>query len=357
MEILPNTGPQAEKFKNRLNQWLESVPQWHDNFVWTPNEKPAWCAPGKPLAQSTVALIGTGGFHLKNQPPFDVDNPFGDASFRLIPACSDPADIAISHTHYDHSEADHDINCMFPITRLWELKEQGVIGDVAENFYGLNGFIPNPARLISETAPQILSQLKKDSAEVVLLTPDSANGHRAVGLLQDAFEKAGIVTISITLKPEVTLFMNIPRAAYIRYPYGYSAGPAFQPDLQREIIRETLLLIDQISKPGTVVKLPYRWSGVKGDPTIQSAEPRTQLLINGIDEMIKLLEEIVVDMQNAQQTENSTMQPDPHKLAFYQSQVLRARKLASLFENEAIDQVHSIRNLSGPIKYLREEQK
>lgn len=116
---------------------------------------------------------------------------------------------------------------------------------------------------------------------------------------------------------------------------------------------ETLKLIEQISEPGTVVKLPYRWSGVKENTGIQSAEPRTQLLINEIDKMLKQLDEIVADMQNAQQAENAKTEPNAHKLSFYQSQMLRAKKLASMFENEAIDQVHGIRNLSGPIKYLR----
>ncbi len=353
MEILLKTGPTAEKLHARLNAWLKSFPEWHDNFVWTPNQTPAWHQPKKPLNQSTVALISTGGIHLKNQPVFEVSAPFGDSSFRVIPSDSDPRDLMISHTHYDHAEADHDINCTFPITHLQSLKQEGVIGHVAPRFYGLNGFIPDPRTLVTETAPTLTEMLLEDGVDVVLLTPGSAICQQTIGLLQDAFEKAGISTISITLKPEVTLFMNVPRAVYIRFPYGYSVGPALQPLLQKDIVRKTLELIDQIQEPGTVVKLPYRWAGVQAVSQIRSAEPRTQALINHIDQMLELLKGIETDMAAAQQEEHQKPTPDQHKSAFYISQAQRAAKLAALLENDAIDQVHGLRNLSGPIFYLR----
>ena len=41
--------------------------------------------------------------------------------------------------------------------------------------------------------------------------------HQSVGLLQDAIERAGISTISLSVRPEVTLNMNVPRAAYVRF--------------------------------------------------------------------------------------------------------------------------------------------
>ena len=257
------------------------------------------------------------------------------------------------HTHYDHFEADIDINCMFPITHINTLLKEAYIGGVSRQFYGLNGFIPNPQRLLDETAPLLLKSLQEDKTDIVLFTPGSAICQQTIGLLQNEFEKAGIATISITLKPEVTLFMNVPRAVYIRFPYGYSAGPAFQPDLQKKIIKETLSMVHEIKKAGTVVRLPYRWAGVCTDDRIMSAEPRTQKLINHIDIMLAMLEEIQADMRTAQEEETKKLTPDTHKLSFYASQAQRAARLAALFENDAIDQVHGLRNLAGPIMYLR----
>ena len=98
MEIIAKTGPQAEKYKEKLDQWLQSFPKWHENFVWMPNSQAAWCVPIKPLAESNIALISTGGIHLKNQPAFEVDAPFGDSSFRVIPSDTHPGDLTIAHT-------------------------------------------------------------------------------------------------------------------------------------------------------------------------------------------------------------------------------------------------------------------
>ena len=85
--------------------------------------------------------------------------------------------------------------------------------------------------------------------------------HQTVGLVQNSIEKASIATISMSLKPEVTEQMNVPRAVHIRFPYGYSVGPAFEPDKQLQIMKEALQLIYEIQEPRTFVKLPYRWRG------------------------------------------------------------------------------------------------
>jgi len=85
--------------------------------------------------------------------------------------------------------------------------------------------------------------------------------HQTVGLIQNIIEGVGIATISMSLKLELTEQMNVPRAAHIRFPYGYSVGSAFQPAEQIKILKEALQLIYTIEKPRTFVKLPYRWRG------------------------------------------------------------------------------------------------
>ncbi len=85
--------------------------------------------------------------------------------------------------------------------------------------------------------------------------------HQSVGLIQNVLEGAGLATISMTLKAEVTEQVGVPRAAVIRFPYGYSVGAAFDADMQRNIVKDALNLIYQIEQPRTIVKLPYRWRG------------------------------------------------------------------------------------------------
>ncbi len=170
-DVFPQEGDEVERLKSRLDAWLESVPKWHDHFVWSPNDAPAWADLKKPLNQCKVALVTSAGIYLNTQEPFDVESEFGDWSYREIPADSNPGDLKISDTHYDHSEADADINCIYPISHILTLKSEGVIKDVASNHYGFMGYVPDPEKLIHETAPEVAQKLVEDEVDLVFLTP------------------------------------------------------------------------------------------------------------------------------------------------------------------------------------------
>lgn len=83
--------------------------------------------------------------------------------------------------------------------------------------------------------------------------------HQSVGLIQGAIEEAGISTISITVRPEVTLNMQVARAAYVRFPTGNPVGEPHKPHQQRTILRGVLHALEAIQEPGTVLEMPYRW--------------------------------------------------------------------------------------------------
>src|SRR5437867_3384412 len=54
----------------------------HDEFVSFPAEPLNWTALAKPLTECTVALVTTGGVHLREQTPFAVYEEVGDWSWR-----------------------------------------------------------------------------------------------------------------------------------------------------------------------------------------------------------------------------------------------------------------------------------
>lgn len=178
--------------------------------------------------------------------------------------------------------------------------------------------------------------------------------HQSVGLIQNCIEKSGIATIAITLKPEVTLFMNQPRAAYIKLPYGFSVGPAFNPEIQKEILVKCLNLIYEIKEPGMIVKLPYRWMGTNKNIQL-GADHRIVKLLNLIEEMIQILPNIKSDMEKFTEEEKGHQKPDKYKMNFYQAQSARVDQLVSVLENDVIPNINGLKNLSGPIKYLREK--
>lgn len=83
--------------------------------------------------------------------------------------------------------------------------------------------------------------------------------HQSVGLLQGAIERQGLSTISITLRPEITWGVKVPRAVYLRFPIGNPVGEAGKPEQQRIILHAVLEQLQEIQEPGTIVELPYRW--------------------------------------------------------------------------------------------------
>ena len=132
-----------------------------------------WTPLCKPLAESRVALVTTAGVHHKSEVPFDMVDPEGDPTFRVIDVSRPITDLVITHDYYDHSDADKDINIIFPIQRLREFESDGLIGEVAKTHYGFMGHIVGRhiQTLINKTAPQVARRLRNDAVDIVFLTP------------------------------------------------------------------------------------------------------------------------------------------------------------------------------------------
>ena len=52
-----------------------------------------------------------------------------------------------------------------------------------------------------------------------------------------------------------------PRATFVDYPLGHSAGKPFDPVDQLAIVRAALRGFETMTQPGTVQRLPNRWEG------------------------------------------------------------------------------------------------
>ncbi len=155
----------------RFRRWLKLIAEMHDGAKFTVNETIAWTPMRKVLAECSVALVSTAGVHLKSQPTHDLLNPHGDASFREIPRETQISDLAVDHVHYDTSDANADPNCAFPLDRLRELVESGIVGTIAPVHYGFMGFIPDGRLLRDTTAPIVAQRLLAQGTDVVVLTP------------------------------------------------------------------------------------------------------------------------------------------------------------------------------------------
>lgn len=129
--------------------------------------------PIRPLAAGKLALVTTAGVHLDNQPPFDMQNPDGDASYREIPTNIAPQRIVITHDYYDHRDADADLNVVFPLAHFHDLQQRQVIGALAPRHFGLMGHIEGEqaSQLIQRSAPEIAAKLAADGVDFAFLTP------------------------------------------------------------------------------------------------------------------------------------------------------------------------------------------
>jgi D-proline reductase (dithiol) PrdB len=145
---------------------------WGRRFDALRSDEIPFVLPRKPLRQSRMVLITTGGVHLRSQPPFDMGDPRGDPTFRHIPAATPPDALAITHDYYDHADADRDQNILFPLALFRELAQRGRIGALADG-YGFMGHIepPHVQTLLTRTAPEVAGRLKQQRVDCVLLTP------------------------------------------------------------------------------------------------------------------------------------------------------------------------------------------
>ena len=161
-----------DEVEERWAAWnARSVVSHAGHFVPARNDPIAFHRLSKPLSELRVALGTSGGVHVSNQPPFDMVSRAGDDSVRWIPGGVDSKDLRFAHDHYDHTDADQDPNCVFPLDRLRELAADKVIGSVATGHLGFMGFVPNPTRLLDETIPQVVSRLKLDQVDAVVFSP------------------------------------------------------------------------------------------------------------------------------------------------------------------------------------------
>ncbi len=124
----------------------------------------------KPLQECKLALITTGGLHLKTDIPFDTKLIEGDCSYRSLPGDVKDEDIMVTHESYDHQFINADINCVFPIDRMREYVQEGMIKSLSEEHYSFMGHIYVTGPLL-ENARKAGNRLKELGVDIAFLTP------------------------------------------------------------------------------------------------------------------------------------------------------------------------------------------
>jgi D-proline reductase (dithiol) PrdB len=132
-----------------------------------------WSPLRKPLSQAKISLVTSAGLHRRDDKPFIGDPKGGDISYRVIPSTAPPADLLQSHVSigFDHTAIMRDMNVTFPIDRVRELVDKGIVGSLAQNYYSFMGALRNPSPLIETTGPEVARRLKEEGVDLVFITP------------------------------------------------------------------------------------------------------------------------------------------------------------------------------------------
>ncbi len=138
-----------------------------------------WTPLARPIQQSRFGLVTSGGlYHKGHEPPFDLERerrepPWGDPSFRTLPADMDPSEVGVSHWHINPADILQDMNILLPLQRFHELEAEGRIGGLAPHAYSFMGYQGFPADLTGWKkvyGPQVAERLLAEQVDCVFLT-------------------------------------------------------------------------------------------------------------------------------------------------------------------------------------------
>ena len=137
-------------------------------YRWVHSEDVPWTPITRPVAQSRVALVTSGGVHLVDQKPFHM---MDDTSLREIPRDTRRSDLTVSHFGYLIDDAKVDPNCVFPLDRMRELEAEGVIGELSDPAYSFMGGIYSARRVRQVLCPDLVERLMRNRIDLLFLVP------------------------------------------------------------------------------------------------------------------------------------------------------------------------------------------
>ena len=129
-------------------------------------ENPAFVIP-KPLNEAKVAIVTSASLHHEDDDDFSPS----DTGYRVLD--KNRRDIVVGHwsPNFDASGVSADLNVVFPIDRLRELENQGVIGSVSDVHIAVAGNQFDLSGIRLDGGPSAAALLNRNEVDVVLLTP------------------------------------------------------------------------------------------------------------------------------------------------------------------------------------------
>lgn len=253
--------------------WTKYFQNLHPGWDFLSFDEIPWTPLRKPISQCKVAYLSFAGVFRKGHKPFNSSaGPVpehlrrfrfkypGDASYREIPKDVPAEELLVTHTHFDHSDADEDINCIFPTARLLELNEENLFGSLCDCHFSFMGYTPDWKQLEAGPIRSVTDRLLQEGVDVAFLSPGCLLSHQNLALVQRHLEASGIVTVSISLCSDITLQIGTPRSLLLRFPFGNVFGASQDAMTQSRIIEDVFTSLEEFEEPGEIIELPYEWT-------------------------------------------------------------------------------------------------
>jgi D-proline reductase (dithiol) PrdB len=138
-------------------------------YRWVENPVPGPLAPlAKPISESKLALIASGGIYQTGQIAFHFKDDF---SYRVIATDVETQTLRATHFAYDLTDARQDPNVVFPIDTLRAMVAEGSLGGLGPRAYTFMGGIYSSRLVRDKLAPAIAEAVVADEVDVALLVP------------------------------------------------------------------------------------------------------------------------------------------------------------------------------------------
>jgi D-proline reductase (dithiol) PrdB len=236
------------KYMDRTRHYYRALGYTRD-YIWGTFDDVPFSELIKPLSELRIALVTTAS-------PIDFD---GVKRVWSGPVSPPPPKLFTNNVAWDkESTHTNDRASFLPIEAAAELASEGLFGGLTARFHGVPTEY-SQRKTLTEDAPQILARVREDGADAAVLCPLCPVCHQTVSLVGRHLEANGIPTVIVGSALDVVEHCGVPRFYFTDFPLGNPCGHPWEPDMQREIVRQALTLFETAKTPRTTIKAPYSW--------------------------------------------------------------------------------------------------
>lgn len=244
-------------------QYMHAVNERYKSLGYAPyrwvraEEPPPWHALTRPLAAARVGMLGTAGAYVPGQLAYHYKD---DISIREIPSATEDRNLRFAHVTENYLvDARRDPGCVFPLRALRNLAAEGFIRAIPATVFSCMGGVYSQRRVREELAPALLEAFRAQQVDAVLLVPMCPVCHQSACIIARLLEANGIPTMCLGSAHDILEAGRPPRATFVDYPLGHSAGKPFDEADQQSILRAALRGLETMTVPGSLRVLPNEW--------------------------------------------------------------------------------------------------